>query len=321
VLRLADGRSAAVTNTCAAIALDIVQPGDHAAVAADRGAARSACAVAGSLLGLDGDEVARRMLTASADAVGALAMRVADEYELERPVIVAVGGGAGGLGRYVADALHLECHVPEMAEVISAVGDALSLVRSERERSVTDATASIRDALAREAEADCIAAGADPASVDVRVELDDDHTTLRAVATGMVGLEAGARPGRAALGEREAAAVIAELGGSEPVGVGAFWISTGGPDELSPTMVIDRLGDPVASGRGAVAWLDPAGPIPSVGDLVARATRRRGPVTIDPVVWLLQGNRAVQVPPGEAVQACQDLDSTLGAGALVVLQG
>jgi N-methylhydantoinase A/oxoprolinase/acetone carboxylase beta subunit len=323
VLRLADGRSAAVTNTCAAIALDVVQPGDHAATAADRGAARAACAVAGALVGLDGDEVARRMLHASAEAVGALAMSVANEYGLEQPVIVAVGGGAGGLGRYVADALRLECHVPVLAEVISAVGDALSLVRAERERSVTEATATIREALAAEAEAECIAAGADPASLDVRVELDDDRTTLRAVATGMVGLEAGALPGRAALGQAEAAAVVAELGGGSPIALGTFWISTGDAAVLglSRTVVLDRLGDPVASGQGAVAWFGPGQGAPRVADLVAAATRRKGPITVDPVVWLLQANRAVQVPPDEAERACQDLDPTHGGAALVVLQG
>ena len=197
-LRLADGRSAAITNTCAAIALDVVHPGDHAATGADRGAARAAFAVAGEMLGLDGDELARRMLRTSAEAVGALAQAVAAEYGLRAPMIVAVGGGAGGLGRAAAELVGLELHLPDLAEVISAVGDALSLVRAERERTITDDGTAAGAALAREAEEACVAAGADPASVDVRVELDDDHRTLRAIATGMVGLEAGAsaRQGR-----------------------------------------------------------------------------------------------------------------------------
>jgi N-methylhydantoinase A/oxoprolinase/acetone carboxylase beta subunit len=321
VLRLADGRSAAITNTCAAVALGIVQPGDHAAVAADRGAARAACAAAGALLGLDGDEVARRMLSASAQAVGALAMQVAAEHDLQRPTIVAVGGGAGGLGRFVADALGLPVHVPDLAEVISAVGDALSLVRVERERSVTEPTPSVQAALAREAEAECVAAGADPSSIDVRVELDDDRTTLRAVATGMVGLEAGALPGRNALGAEEAEVVAGELGAARPRPLGAFWISAGEASGLSPTLVLDRLGDPVASGAGVVAWLDAAQPVVDVARLVDQATRRRGPVVIEPSVWILQGNRATQVPADQARPACEDLDLGAGPAAVVVLQG
>lgn len=321
VLRLADGTSAAITNTCAAVALGVVEPTDHAAIEADRDAARAAFAAAGSLLRLDGDELARRMLRTAAEAVGAIALEVAAEYDLRRPTIVAVGGGAGGLGRYAAQTVGLDLVVPELAEVISAVGDALSLVRVERERSVTDEGHAIRAELAREVEEAALAAGADLDSIDIRVELDEDHAILRAIATGMVGLEAGALPGRTTLDQAGAAAVAAEMGAPAPVGLGAFWISTGATTELSRTVVLDRFGDAIASGSGAVAWLDASGASASVADLTARATRRRGPVVVDSTVWLVQANRATQVPPDEAVRACQDLDADLGPAAVVVLQG
>jgi N-methylhydantoinase A/oxoprolinase/acetone carboxylase beta subunit len=321
VLRLTDGRSVAITNTCAAVALGVVQPTDHAALDADPDAARAAFATAGALLGLAGDELARRMLRTSAEAVGALALEVAAEYDLRQPTIVAVGGGAGGLGRYAAETVGLALHLPELAEVISAVGDALSLVRAERERSVTDAGSAVRAELAREAEEACLAAGADPASIDVRVELDDDHTTLRAIATGMVGLETGALPGRTPLDEAGAAALATELGAPAPVALGAFWISTGSPTDLSPTVVLDRFGDAVARGSGVVSWVDAAGTCAAIPELVTRATRRRGPVTVEPTVWVLQANRATQVPPDEAARACEDLDLDLGPAAVVVLQG
>ncbi|HLM17541.1 MAG TPA: hydantoinase/oxoprolinase family protein, partial [Acidimicrobiia bacterium] len=136
VLRLRDGTRAALTNTCAAVALAVVQPGDYAAVGASADAALAGFDVAGAWLKLAGAEVARRMLVASAQTVGNLIRSVADEYELESPTLVAVGGGAGGVGRFVAASLGLECHVPAAAEVISSIGDALSLVRIERERSI-----------------------------------------------------------------------------------------------------------------------------------------------------------------------------------------
>lgn len=320
-LRLADGRSAAITNTCAAVALGVVHRDDHAALGAHPEAARAAFAAAGAMLRLDGDELARLMLRTSAEAVGSLALEVAAEYGLTKPTIVAVGGGAGGLGRYAAQVVGLDCHVPELAEVISAVGDALSLVRAERERSVTDDAPAARQALAREAEEACVAAGADPASIDVRVELDDDGTTLRAIATGMVGLEAGALPGRAPIDVTEAVALARAGGAPEPVAVGAFWVAAGEGPDLSPALVLDRLGDPVAAGTGAALHLGAAHPSALVAALLERATRRRGPVTVDPTVWLLQGNRATQIPAAGAARACEDLDRTLGPAALVVLQG
>jgi hypothetical protein len=153
------------------------------------------------------------------------------------------------------------------------------------------------------------------------VELDDDGTTLRAVATGMVGLSTGALPGRSPHDAAGAQAVARELGLLHPEPLGAFWVCAGPAQDLSPVVVLDRFGDAVASGLGAVRALDGSSPAAPVAELVERATRRRGPVTVAPKVWVLQGNRATQVPPDEAAQACEDLDPDLGPGAVVIIQG
>jgi N-methylhydantoinase A/oxoprolinase/acetone carboxylase beta subunit len=330
VLRLADGGGAALTNTCAALALGVVRPGDHAATGADPAAAAAAFAAAGAALGVDGPTLAERVLRTSAEAVGALAMAVADEFDLRRPTIVAVGGGAGGLGRHTAAVLGLDLLVPDLAEVISAVGDALSLVRVERERSMAPGQPIDADDLAAQAEAGCIDAGADPDTVDVRVELDPDGTTLRAIATGMVGLEAGALPGRQPIDVAGATALVASHGARDPRPIGRSWVAAAleaGRDGLGPVVVLDRLGDTVAAGTGAVVWLDPATAdergraADAAAALVARCTRRKGPVTIEPTAWVVQGNRAVQVPPERLAAALLDLPVDRGSAAAAVLQG
>jgi len=322
VLRLVDGGSAALTTTCAAVALGVVEQGDHAAADADPEAARAGFAIAGALVGMTGDELARNMLGAAADALGALALKVARDYGLEHPTIVAVGGGAGGLGRHVAARLGLPLHVPELAEVISAVGDALSLVRVERDRSVTDPQPSDHDALAREAEEAAVAAGAARDSIDVRVELDTDRSALRAIATGMVGLEAGALPGRVPISADEAARLAAELGAGPPASVGRFWVSSG-PDAQPVgrrrTVVLDRFGDQVAGGFGGVVPLDRADAPAAADVLVDRATRRRGPVTTLPTSWIVQGNRATEVAPADLATAVAATDPGLGPAIAVVL--
>jgi hypothetical protein len=329
VLRLADGSAAALTNTCAAVALGVTQPGDHAAVDAHVDAAVAGFAIAGALLGLDGQVLAERMLRTSAEAVGALALAVADEFELARPTVVAVGGGAGGLGRFTASVLGLECLVPDLAEVISAVGDALSLVRVERERSVPAGQVADGAELARSAEDGAVEAGADPDSIDVRVELDPDGVTLRAIATGMVGLRAGALPGRAPVDETEVAGLVAVLGARDATRVGRYWVASGptAAGGLAEQVVLDRLGDTVAAGTGARQPIDAADPderrrqVDAAVALVARATRRRGPVLIEPVAWVVQGNRAVQVPSDQLGAAGQDLPTDQGPAVAVVLQG
>src|SRR5256714_5863710 len=119
VLRLGDGRHVALTNTCAANALGLVLDGDYAAGEPD--AAGAAFEVAGRWLRLPGDEVARRMITATTDLLGDLVTAVARQHQLTHPKLVAVGGGAGGVGRALARALDYQCIVPPAAEVISSV--------------------------------------------------------------------------------------------------------------------------------------------------------------------------------------------------------
>jgi N-methylhydantoinase A/oxoprolinase/acetone carboxylase beta subunit len=335
VLRLADGSAAALTNTCAAVALGVTQPGDHAALEAHPDSAVAGFAAAGRLLGLDGALLARRMLDTSAEAVGTLALAVAREFDLEAPTIVAVGGGAGGLGRHTAAVLGLTCIVPELAEVISAVGDALSLVRVERERSVPAGQVVDGAELAAAAEQGCIDAGADPATVDVRVELDPDGVTLRAIATGMVGLHAGALPGRTPIDAAEADRVVVSLGAEAGTvrAIGRFWLASGpgavarGDSDLAPQVVLDRFGDAVARGTGLTQVIDAvdgdarADQCAAAVALVARGTRTKGPVTIDPTAWVVQANRALQVPPDQLAAACRDLRTDLGPAVVVVLQG
>jgi hypothetical protein len=161
VLRLAGGGHVALTNTCAANALGLVAEGDYAA--GDRAAALAAFEAAGRFLRLPAEEVARRMITATTDLLGDLVTAVARQHELVQPKLVAVGGGAGGVGRALARALGYPVVVPPAAEVISSVGDALSLVRVERERTFASAEGTDVTSLVADVEAEAVAAGAAPA--------------------------------------------------------------------------------------------------------------------------------------------------------------
>jgi N-methylhydantoinase A/oxoprolinase/acetone carboxylase beta subunit len=298
-LRLSDGRRAAITNTCAAVALGVVQPGDYAT--GDPVAALAGLTAAGALLRLPPLEVARRMLDASAGAVGELVRGVIADHELVAPTIVAVGGGAGGLGRHAASVLGLGCIVPEGAEVISSIGDALSLVRSERERSIAAPTATDSSALAAEAEEDCLAAGAAAGSIDVRVEFDPERSTLRAIATGAVGLGTGLLPGRAPVDAIAARAIVHEHGFDVVEPVGGYWLARGGSGEL---MMLDRYGDIAVHGTGdaVVAASANGATVDEVRRLLDRYTHRLGPVAVAPNVWIVDGGRLLEVVAGNAAE-------------------
>lgn len=324
-LRLPDGRCVAITNTCAAVALDVVEPTDYAATNASREAALAGLGIAGAFLGLTAEETARRMLYASAQALADLVSEVGHEYELERPTIVAVGGGAGGLGRWLAQSLGFECFVPPSAEVISSIGDALSLVRVEVERTIVEPTAADSDALAAEAEAAVVRAGASTSSVDVRVEFESDRSTLRAVATGAVGLEAGALPGRPPIDAGQAAAIAASRGLPAPVETGAFWIADSPAPaatrkRLDAVAILDRFGDELATGvGGAVAGSDPHA-AERVTSLVDKCTKRIGPMTVPPSVWLVRGSRLIGVAGSEIDDAVRRLAETDEPAMVVVVR-
>ena len=290
-VRLADGRRVALTNTCAANALDLVEPTDYAY--GDPEAARAAFAIAGTTLGLAGNEVARRVIQASVQAIGDLVAAVIREHHLERPTLVAVGGGAGALGRATALAMGLEVVVPENAEVISAIGDALSLIRVERERTFNAPTAADTQELIAEMEAEAIRAGAGGTTLDVRVEQIAERGAVRVTVTGAVGLDSGALPGRqpATATEIAAAAAARSYDGRD---AGRPVLARHPCRPRSRVAVFDYYGDLVVDLEGETLTLEGA-TAGAVSDALDRRTKRVGPMTIAPDVWIIGGARFLQV--------------------------
>ena len=80
--------------------------------------------------------------------------------------------------------------LPDHAEVLSAVGAAVSLVRAEVVRTVGAGDDLIE--LAHQAERECIDAGAAPSTVTVETKVDNAAHVIRATATGSVALQTGA---------------------------------------------------------------------------------------------------------------------------------
>ena len=300
-LRLVSGELVALTNTCAANALGIIDDGDYAQGSA--AAATAAFAVVAPRLKLDGAEVARRMMEASGTAVAELVASVAAEHDLTAPRIVAVGGGAGGLGRHTARLLGLDCFVPEHAEVISSVGDALSLIRAEREQTVRNPSAAEIAELIAAAREDALAAGAAVDSLDVRFEADPERSQVRAIATGAVALHSGAVPGRSPIDAGEAASILGAVGTTSPVAAeGSFWWSSApARHDLVRLVVADRFGDIALDDVGALVSM-PAGDAGAITQLEAaieRHTRHLGPVSLPPTVWVLSSNQLLELGSGD----------------------
>ena len=259
------------------------------------------------------------MLEASGQAVGRLVAEVAHSHGLVRPPIIAVGGGAGGLGRDVAARLGVPCTVPPGAEVISSIGDALSLVRAARERTIVDPTAADIDQLVAEVEEEAVRVGAGPATLDVRVEYVADRHALRAVATGAVGLESGARPGRSPVSAEVIDARATELGAERPTPVGGFWVAR----RDAHVVVFDRFGDVIIDTPGEVIAAS-AGRPPNRDDVAAavdRHARHLGPIKVSASVWVVRGVRVTELGSGELVDAALSLAGDDSEAAIVVGRG
>lgn len=292
VLELPDGSRFAPTTTCAANAL-----GDMPADSYARGnpeAARKAFEVIGKAFGMTSEAAARAVLANASATLTELIRATVAETNLTSPVIVGVGGGAGALVPGVARELGSEWHIPEHAEVISSVGDALSLVRVEVERTIgRTPDASFMKQLHTDAQERAITAGAAPDSLQVTSETIPERRAARAVATGSVALESGLLPAT-----QEASAEDAELAAKHELGEGARleWsnryysvFSVQGRRKERNWVVLDLRAIPVATGSGAVLCGPVAELRSSLQERVLADTKHLGPITVAPQLRVVTG--------------------------------
>ena len=184
----AAGGDFALTATCAANALGLA---DGAYSAGSRDTARLAFGPLAERLRTTVDEAATRVLDGAARRIADAAAEAAKQHTLRDDVpLIALGGSGEVLVARVAELLGRPMVQTEHPEVLSSIGAALSLVRVELDRNGVSAVDV--PALATEAEAACIAAGAAPASITVETAYDEADRILRAVATGAAALETGA---------------------------------------------------------------------------------------------------------------------------------
>jgi len=291
----AAGGDFALTATCAANALGLA---DGAYAAGSRDAARLAFAPLAERLRTTVDEAATRVLDGAARRIADAAAEAAKQHALRDDVpLVALGGSGEVLVARVAELLGRPMVRTEHPEVLSSIGAALSLVRVELDRNGVSALDV--PALATEAEAACIAAGAAPASITVETAYDEADGILRAVATGAAALETGAVGAEPADDRRrlEAAADALELA----------------PADLTLLAANDFYRVFSENGSGRVAVVDARAAIPVAEDArcvfagegtefidrlrveLREHTRELGVATMLPRVVLVSGSRILDL--------------------------
>jgi N-methylhydantoinase A/oxoprolinase/acetone carboxylase beta subunit len=189
----ADGTRIAVTPTCAANVANTV-PSD-AFARGDAVAARLACEIAGTALGMSADALARAILDRATERLRATIDELIADYGLDRTTVVLVGGGGGAaaLVPYAAQRLGFAHRIARDAQVISPLGVALALVREVVDRTIVDPTPDDLARIRREAIDAAVASGAAPDRVEVVIEVDTARNRVRASASGATALVEGAQ--------------------------------------------------------------------------------------------------------------------------------
>ncbi len=183
-IRLKNGKRVAITNSCAANVLGLVE--EKYFSYGNKNSARKAMQPLADYLGITIEELAEQIMMKSYEKIMPVINGFAEKYRLEHDHIslVGVGGGAASLIVYCADKMNLRYSIPENAEVISSIGVALAMVRDVVERVIPNPTPDDIRAIRKEVTDKAIISGAVPDSIEVHVEIEPSTSKVTAIALG-----------------------------------------------------------------------------------------------------------------------------------------
>lgn len=179
-----NGKIFAVTLTDAAIAAGSVKKGDYAY--SNEKAVKNAFEQLAKAFGTDGKTLAEEILDKAISKIIPVVKDLLEEYGLDPDLISLVGGGGGCtvVVPWLSKKLGVKYAITDKAEVISAIGAAIAMLRDSVERTVINPNENDILSIRKEAANRLEAMGADAATVDVQTEFDRTKNILRAVAVG-----------------------------------------------------------------------------------------------------------------------------------------
>ncbi len=180
----------AVTNTCAANALELVEEGDYSF--ANRQSARLAMDLLARETGVTSfAEVAQSIIHTASFEIVRTVSKIIREFDLDPrdARIIGGGGGASVLAPSVAKALQLKYVKARHAEVISSIGVASSMLQEEMEQSVSDPTPEQFSQAHKKIHAILVGKGAIPESIVIDSQYIPEKSILRVTASGNIELD------------------------------------------------------------------------------------------------------------------------------------
>ena len=173
-----------VTTTCAANFAGLVPAKDCAE--GNRDQIRIAMERLAKLVDIPPEALCEQILGLAADICQPVVEQMILDYKLDRRLVTLMGGGGGAAAivPFLARRMGMRFALAENADVISAIGVALALVRETLERSIVHPTNDDLLRLRREAEVAVARLGAAQGTIEVQIEIDPQKNVVRAIATG-----------------------------------------------------------------------------------------------------------------------------------------
>ena len=179
----------AITNTCAANALGMIEEGDYSY--SNPESAKLALNILGKKLGIAGAQAALNIIqTASFDITKEIT-RIIKEFKLDSTKVKLIGGGGGAsvLVPFSAKQLNLNYEKADYAEVISSIGVASSMMQEQLEETVIKPNPEQISNLHKKIHNIMIEKGSTPESISVDSIYIPEKSLLRVTAFGNVELD------------------------------------------------------------------------------------------------------------------------------------
>lgn len=183
-----NGGTYAITNTCAANALGMIEKDDYSY--ANQESAKIALKILGKHLNIHYHEVAQSIIQTSSFEITKTITNIMKEFHLNNSTkLIGGGGGASVLVPFVAKQLGLAYEKAQHADVISSIGVASSMLQEEIEQTMDDATPEKIAQVQKRIHTMLIGKGAVPESIVIDSEYISDKALLRVTAVGNVELD------------------------------------------------------------------------------------------------------------------------------------
>ena len=179
----------AITNTCAANALGMIQKDDYSF--ANQESAKIAIGLLANELHVTFIEMAQSIIqTASFEIIKTIS-KIIKEFKLNSSTTKIIGGGGGAsvLIPFVAKQMQLQYQKARHAEIISSIGVASSMIQEEIEHTMIDPTAEQINQIHKKIHSLMIDKGAVPESIVIDSQYISEKSILRVTAIGNVELD------------------------------------------------------------------------------------------------------------------------------------